>query len=175
MANNLRNKRFGKQRRGVAGVIAGVFFMAIILSTVAVYFVLTLTNERARASYEIQSQQENQAKVAEKLEVVRDEALDCDPAPCMITVYITNEGTLPLVNTNVLLYCTDTACPPIPGPPGTDPNDPVEQLPLDINNDPIPLTLNAKERNTRTVGPVDDTLTYRVDVITERGNIVSAV
>ena len=60
--------------------------MAIILSTVAVYFVLNLANERTRASYEIQSQQENLAKSGEKLTVVRDEALDCTPGPdCFIS------------------------------------------------------------------------------------------
>ena len=150
---------------GVAGVIGGVIFMAILLSTVLVFFVIIMQNDKAKATYEAESQQATQDKSAEKLIVVKDDTLTGCPANCQMTVHTTNQASDPIVISKVLLYCTDNSgCPAIPG---GDPNDPVNQG--------APATLNTNSMDTRTVGALGDNLHYRVDVITERGNIVSTL
>ena len=128
--------------------------MAILLTTVLVYFITIQNNEKTKSSYEIKAAQASQDKQAEKYAVLRDTGLSGNN----LSVSINNEGSLPMVVSKVLLYCISAGC--------TSPE------PVEI---PPSLTLNAGESTTRLAGPVSDALTYRVDVISERGNIVSAL
>lgn len=153
--NNDSTNRSGiRERRGVAAVIGGVILAAILLTTVLVYFITILNNEKAKTSYELQSSQDNQAKNAEKLSVIRDHDLT---ATNNIRIHTANEGSLSSVVSKVLLYCISAGC--------ASP-DPIISSPS--------ITLNAAEVDLRDVGPVTNNLTYRIDVISERGNIVSA-
>jgi len=150
-----------RERRGVGGIIAGVILAAILLTSVLVYFITILNNEKARTSYEIAANQAAQDKSAEKLTVLRDHDLFTNATGSYITTAMRNNGSLPLAISYLELYCVSpSGCP--------SPNDPKDY--------PTPtLTLNAAGVDTKLVGPVSNTLIYRVDVITERGNIVSTV
>ena len=152
--NPINQKRGRRERRGVGAIIGGVILMAILLTTVLVYFITIQDNEKAKTSYEIKAAQASQDKQAEKYAVLRDTGLSGNN----LSVSINNEGSMPMVVSKVLLYCISAGC--------TSPE------PVEI---PPSLTLNAGESTTRLAGPVSNTLTYRVDVISERGNIVSAI
>jgi hypothetical protein len=152
MVASFKNKR--RERRGVAAVIGGVILIAILLSTVLTYFIVILDNDRARKSYEIAATDSAQEKGAEEYSVLQQENL----VGTDMRVNITNDGSLPIVVSQVVLYCTSAAC---------------------ISSEPVinstAETLNAKEETDRDVGPITliDNLRYRVDVISDRGNIVS--
>ena len=152
MTGGFKNKR--RERKGVAAVIGGVILTGILLTSVLTYFIVILDNDRARKSYEISAANAAQDQSAEEFSVLNQENL----VGTDLTVRITNDGSLPIVVSQVVLYCTAAGCP------SSEP---------DI--DSTAETLNAKEESSRDVGPLTLTtgLTYRVDVISERGNIVS--
>jgi hypothetical protein len=146
-----------RKRSGVAAIMGGVILVSILVTTVLLYYVSILDNDKRKASYEIQSAQTDMNKAAENLEVFRDRDLVVNATGSYINAFMSNDGTLPLIVTHTLLYCTDPGCP--------SPNDPVVFE--------TPLTLNGKEQANDQLGPVSTNLSYRVDFITERGNIVS--
>jgi hypothetical protein len=152
MVTNFRSKR--RERKGVGVVIAGVLLTTILLTSFLTYFLVILENDRAKKSYEILSSDAAQEKTLEEYSVLQEQVL----VGTDMTVHITNDGSLPLVISQVVLYCTAAACP------SSEP---------DI--DSTAETLNSKEETDRDVGPITLTslLTYRVDVISEKGNIVS--
>ena len=152
MVASFKNKR--RERRGVAAVIGGVILTAILLTSVLTYFIVILDNDRARKSYEIFATDAAQERGAEVYSVLQQETL----VGTDLKVNITNDGSLPIVVSQVVLYCTSAACP------SSEPD-------IDSNAE----TLNAKEETDRDVGPITltDGLTYRVDVISDRGNIIS--
>lgn len=155
MENNPKSKAFAK-RRGVGAIIGGVILAAILLTTVMLYFVTILNNDQRRASYDIQSAQINADKASEALKVFRDEFLFSNSTGSYINTRMTNDGSLPLIVSYWSLYCLDPGCPSI---------DPAIAK--------INVTLNSKESQSRHVGPVTNLMDYRVDFITERGNVVS--
>jgi hypothetical protein len=137
--------------------MGGVLLVAILLTTMLLYFITILDNDQRRASYDIQSAQINQDKSAESLEASRDQDLFTNGTGSYINAVLNNDGSLPLIVSYATLFCIDDDCP--------TPNNPIIAQ--------TDKTLNAKEVTTRHVGPVSDSLNYRVDFITERGNIVS--
>lgn len=142
-----------QKRRAVGAIIGGVILAAIMVTTVLVYFMTILSNEKAKTSYELEAAQTNQEQAAEKALMVRATQLSGNN----IAIRIDNEGSLPLIMSRLLLYCISATCPS-PEP--------------DIESPAV--TLNGGQSHSRQVGPVIDGRTYRIDVITERGNIVSA-
>ena len=153
---------FIKRRRAVGAIIGGVILAAILLTTVMVYFITILNNEKAKTSYELLASQANQDKAAEKFTVPRAHKLVGSGGSSNIEIQVANNGSLPLVLSKVLLYCTSAT-----GCPSPDPSD-------SATNSTMPKTLNAAEVMGIQVGPVSANLHYRVDVISERGNIVAA-
>jgi hypothetical protein len=164
--NNQPNKYSSRGRRGVGGIVAGVILIAILISTVLVYFVMIINNEKAKASYEQLSTQSDQNKAAENLTAIRDHTLTGCPANCHIGVELRNNGSSSVVVTNVLLYCTSAV-----GCPGANPHE------TQSSQITPPKTLNAGQIDTITVGnpqfTITNSLIYRVDLLTESGNIVS--
>lgn len=130
--------------------------MAILLTTVLLYFLTLLSNDQRRASYDIELAQESQDRALEKIVAANTGLIDdppgFPPGKYMNSV-IKNDGSLSTVVSYSVLYCTDGTCP----------IDPVE--------DNSAITLNAKETAARIMGPVNPGNSYRVDFITERGNI----
>ncbi|MGI0026014.1 MAG: hypothetical protein ACREA4_12840, partial [Nitrososphaera sp.] len=158
MKNNPITTRSGRQRRGVGAIIGGVILVAILLTTVLVYFITILNNEKARTSYEFLALQAEQDKSAEKLTASRDTDLVDSGGTLYIHTRTSNNGSLPLIVSRAVMYCISASgCP--------TPNDPVD--------DGTSVTLNPGEPSSRNVGPISNGLTYRVDLITERGNIVT--
>jgi hypothetical protein len=156
MIDRQNNKKISRERMGVGAIIGGVILVAILLTAVSLYYTTILDNDKRKATYDIQSAQANQDKSAEKMIAFRDQALFTNSTGSYINALITNDGSLPLIVSYSALYCTD--CP--------TPGDPVL--------DDATFTLNAKDATTRHVGPVtEDGQSYRVDFISERGNIVS--
>ena len=150
MKNNRRNLK-SSSRRGVGAIIGGVILVAILLTTVLLYFITVLNNDQRRASYDIETAQENQDKALEKL-VAANTGVFTNATGKYMNSIMKNDGSLSLVVSYSALHCLDCVSP----------NDPI------LNNNPI--TLNSKETFSRPVGPVMDNK-YRVDYITERGNI----
>jgi hypothetical protein len=162
LTNQYNSSNFARERRGVGAIIGGVILAAILLTTVMVYFITILNNEKAKTSYEILASQATQDKAAEKFTVPRAHDLSDFGGDFHINIQISNNGSLPLVVSKILLYCTSVVgCPTL---------DPVENA----ANPSAPVTLNAADVEPILVGPVADALTYRIDVISERGNIVAA-
>ena len=154
MEKTLVRKRNSGERRGVGAIIGGVILAAIMVTTVLVYFLTILNNDKAKTGYELEASQLNQEKAAEKMIIARNTDLTADNK---IAIRVDNEGSLPLIMSRLLLYCISATCP-TPAP--------TEELPA--------LTLNGGKSDSREVGPVVNGLTYRIDIISERGNIVSA-
>lgn len=148
-----------RERRGVGAIMGGVILIAILVTTVLLYYVTILDNDRRKAAYEIQSAQINQDKAAEVLVAFREQELVPDPADptrFYIDTKIKNNGSLPVVVSYTVLYCANCATP------------------VDAQ-EKISITLNAQEPAAqRLVGPLTEDATYQVDFITERGNVVSA-
>ncbi|MGH9993085.1 MAG: hypothetical protein ACREAZ_10670, partial [Nitrososphaera sp.] len=130
-----------------------------------------LNNEKARTGYEIQSLQENRDKETENYDISER---SINIATNLMTVRISNEGPIPMIASQILLYCE--TCPPSSAPVnlrglGTD---------VDADGDGDGMTLNAGETSDQTIsGTVSNPITadnrYRSDVISERGNIVSSL
>jgi hypothetical protein len=156
-SNQIKNRKFRRDRRGVGAIMGGVLLVAILLTTMLLYFITILDNDQRRASYDIQSAQINSDKGAESLKATRDQNLFTNVTGSYINTLMSNDGSLPLIVSYSGLYCLDAGCP--------TPNNPLTAR--------VDDTLNAKEASTLLVGPVTDGLNYRVDLITERGNVVS--
>ena len=163
--NNLAKDPNRRGRRGVGAIVGGVILAAILFTTVLIYFLNVVEIQKAKAGYDIHSTQNLQEKSVENLLAFRDHDLFTNSSSYIRTV-MSNNGSLGLVVSYSLLYCTSGgACPPI-GPLKPNISDPQE------NNSPV--TLNPGDANIRLMGPVADGLTYRMDLITERGNVVAS-
>jgi hypothetical protein len=156
MTNNQKQNKSKRSRQGVGAIMGGVILVSILVTTVLLYYVSILDNDQRKASYEIQSAQNDMNKASENLAAYRDRDLAVVGPDSYVNTFMSNDGSLPLIVTHTLLYCVDPTCPA---------SDPV------ISE--APMTLNGKEQANTQVGPVSNGLTYRVDFITERGNIVS--
>ncbi|WP_415281157.1 hypothetical protein [Candidatus Nitrososphaera sp. FF02] len=139
-----------KSRRGVGGIIAGVILMAIIFTSVLVFFVTINNNDRARFGYEKASQEEEKEKAIEDFGV-----RDSSTTSSTVTVVVENTGPIPMRASQMLAYC-------VSGPDCTNPEVP--------STTDISVTLNPGDSTTENIA-VSSGNVYRVDVISERGNI----
>lgn len=142
-----------KSRRGVGGIIAGVILMAIIFTSVLVFFVTINNNEKARVGYEIAAQEEERKKATEDFSVY-DSAIVGN----VVTVRIENTGPIPITASQMLTYC-------VSGPDCTGPVD----VPTTTD---VSTTLNPGDSTSQNLS-VSSGNVYRVDIISERGNIVT--
>lgn len=156
MVNKNRTNKIGnKKRRGIAVVIGGVILVGILLSTVFAFYVTILQNDRAKTAYEIQSQQDNSDKDLEEFAVIR--FIESG----VLKFNVTNTGPIPMVESHWAMYCVSASCP-----------DPA--IPVSSATAPLSLTLNPGEVDIgRQIGAVTTGDTYVIQVISERGNIVS--
>lgn len=144
-------------------VIAGVGAGALII-TVLVSLSTSLLNDNANLVRQLVAAEGDLDKAAEKMTVTRYDALSVGDGS-NIKIKVSNNGQLSTAYQYVLLYCiSNEGCPANPGVPIINA--------LSIEPAP-PIVLGPGESREFQVGPVADGLTYRVDVITERGNILS--
>jgi archaellum component FlaF (FlaF/FlaG flagellin family) len=164
--NKITSKLF-RERRGVGAIIGGVILAAILLTTVMVYFITILNNEKAKTSYEMISSEVTQDKAEETFLISR--AHEIDGNTDRISIRVSNNGSISLIASKILVYCISAGCVnPDPTDTSVTPPPPITAIP------PVPITLNAAEAVSVQVGPVFDALTYRIEVVSERGNIVAA-
>jgi hypothetical protein len=148
-----------KSRRGVGGIIAGVLLMGVLLTSAFVYFVTIANNDKTKAGYELRASQADSDKETEGFVVSRNYAISGGN----LNIMVNNTGPIPMVVSHWLLYCVS----------GSGCSNPL--VPVAKSDPPLSLTLNAGESSpAQTVGPVTSGNTYRIDVISQRGNIVSA-
>ena len=162
MNNNNNNKPKSRsfrrrERRGVGAIIGGVILAGIILTTVFAFFVTILQNETARTSYEIQSQDQSREKDTEIYAVERDITISGGA----VDVSVDNTGSIPMVASHALLYCSSCA----------DPGKPIQ-------DQDVTAVLNPGDSTPITVGGAGAMMTtgntYTISVISERGNIISS-
>jgi len=147
-------------RRGVGAIIGGVILAGILLTTVLVYFISILNNEKTRTSLEIQAQQDDRQKATETFRVERDLLVSGGN----IDIGIENNGPIPLIASQMLVYC-ELGC-----------SNPASQ-PMQTTS--LSKVLNPGDNDAESAGGgmliADNNHRYRVDVISERGNIVSSI
>jgi hypothetical protein len=152
--NHARSNAGAKSRRGVAGIISGVILVGVLLTSVLVYFISVANNDKTRTGYEIAAHDEDAKKATE-----RYTASVASITSGNMNVAIDNYGPIPIRASQMLLYCIEgTGCAPT----------------VPIATAPISTTVNTGTSVLHTIGPVTSGNTYRVDVISERGNIVSS-
>jgi hypothetical protein len=165
MEKNTSIKIGNRRKRGVGSIIGGVLLIGILMTSVLVYFVTVLNNEKAKTGYELQSEQQNLDKTAESYTVKRAETVTGGN----IGIEIKNTGSLPMVASRSLVYCIEGAAL------GCEtPSVPIENRHLEIGTSLV--VLNPGDSYEENVGDarLTNNNTYRVDVISERGNIVSS-
>jgi len=147
-------------RRGVGAIIGGVILAGILLTTVLVYFISILNNEKTRASLEIQAQQNDREKATETYKVQRDILVPGGN----IDINIENNGPIPMIASQMLVYCEQGCSDPASKP---------------MQTTPLLKVLNPGDTDTEVAGGTqlinDNNHRYRIDVISERGNIVSSL
>jgi hypothetical protein len=161
LVSTTNSKAFNRRRRGVGAIIGGVILAAILVTTVLVYFVTILNNEKAKTSYEIQAQQEDRNKDTENFTVNRALSVTADN----LAFNVENRGPIPLVASRALVYC-EMGCDDFA------PTTPMETLSLDE-------VLSPGETFASSTGSgdliSDNSHKYRIDIISDRGNIVSSI
>lgn len=152
--NHTKSKTSVRSRRGVAGIISGVILVGVLLTSVLVYFITIANNDKARAGYEIAAHDEDAKKATEQYNVSVASVSGNN-----LNVNIGNQGPIPLRASQMILYCIEGAgCAPT----------------VPINATAIAMTVNTGSSTVQSIGPVASGKTYRVDVISERGNIISS-
>lgn len=158
--------RLCRKRRGVGVVVAGAILVAIMFTTVAVYFMTVMQSDEVRAKAELAAMEYKNDKALESLDVKTHALLfRDDPASTYgeIRFNMNNTGPLPLVAAQMFVYDTTSG----------------KTLPPEDVSGPLQaggLTLNDGEKmDWRIIGyPAIEGRTYRLDIVTDRGNIVSA-
>lgn len=143
--------RQNRSRRGVGGIIAGVILIGILVTSVLAYFVTIANNDKARTGYELTALEEDRKKATEVYSVTNAAnggSLD---------VTVQNNGPIPIRASQMILYCTDCPNPDLPA----------------VSPVALGITVNPGSSTVQSIGPVSSGSDYRVDVISERGNIVS--
>jgi hypothetical protein len=136
-----------------------------LIITVLAAFSSVLLNDNAKLAGQLAAAESDLDRASEKLTVTRYP--DLSEEGKNLRILVSNNGQIPAAYQYVLLYCvTELGCPTSPGVPLINP--------LSIEPAP-PTTLAPGESREIQVGPVADGLSYRIDVITERGNIASTV
>ncbi|MFQ5941795.1 MAG: hypothetical protein ACE5KA_08885, partial [Nitrososphaerales archaeon] len=151
--------RMRREKKGVAGIIAGVFIAAILFSSVAIFFLTILEGENTRNKAEIGAQNYQDQKLKETYKIRSEEQLTSDSK---VQVRINNTGPIPLASSYLIMYDTDG-------------------VPIDNGESLNGLTVNAGTNTlvnytTPLIPPVYDptgNTTYSIDLISERGNIQS--
>lgn len=158
------SSRLRNCRRGVGAIIGGVILASILVTTVLVYFVTILNNEKARTSYEIQAQIEDQNKETENYTANRASSVTAGSLPFNVH----NRGPIPVILSRTLLYCEE-GCTSPPNPPPSVPMQITSPNQILSPGDTYPSSAGSG------LLVADGTHKYRIDIISDRGNIVSSV
>ncbi|MFQ5969170.1 MAG: hypothetical protein ACE5J2_01560 [Nitrososphaerales archaeon] len=154
--------KYRKEKKGVAGIIGGIFLAAILFSSVAIFFFTIVEGENTRSKAEIKAQSYKNEKLKENFEIQSLAKLSKNDH---IEIHVNNTGAIPMTASYLMVYDANS----IPILQGT---------PLIGGN---PLTINAGLGVEIDTGDIDSDIKflsdppepYRIDIISERGNIQS--
>lgn len=128
--------------------------IGVLLTSVLVYYISIANNDKARAGYEIAAHDEDAKKATEQYKVSIAAVSGSN-----LNINIANEGPIPVRASQMILYCIEGAgCAPT----------------VPITTATISTTVNTGTSSVQSIGSVVSGSKYRVDVISERGNIVSS-
>ena len=150
------------RRVSINTVMLGMIGAAVLIITVLISYSTRLVDENARLTGQVVAVEDDRIKSLEKISVTKYLQLS-DGESGNIKIQIRNDGPTAAAYQYVLLYCVSQGCAE-------------SRAPL-INPSSVipapPIGLGPSESREIEVGPVSDGLAYRVDVVTEQGNIVS--
>lgn len=154
-----------REKKGVAGIIAGVFLAAILFSSVFLYFISVTEGQNTRAKAEIAAQDFKNEKLQETFTIRSQDELDDPDADGIgyINVNVNNTGGIPMTPSYLIVY-DDRSVPILDGIPLKDSN------PFSINGASDEV-INTGNMSSSTTFLSDPLVPYRIDLISERGNI----
>ncbi|MFQ5969216.1 MAG: hypothetical protein ACE5J2_01790 [Nitrososphaerales archaeon] len=152
-----------KEKKGVAGIIGGIFLAAILFSSVAIFFFSLVQGENAKSKAELEAQSYKNEKLLEVFEIRSLADLTDDDE--YIQIQLNNIGPIPMTASYLIVY-DQNSIPLLQGAPLIGGN---------------PLTINPALSEVINTGDIDQNITflsdppepYRIDIISERGNIQS--
>jgi len=145
-----------REKKGVAGIIAGIFLAAILFSSVFVFFLAVTEGQTTRTKAQLESQEFKDRKLQESVEIRPLDSLNANK----VQLGINNTGSIPVAASYIIVYDDNNI--PISANIGQD----VEGLTVNPNTNTI------VEYETALPDPSGSTI-YRIDLITERGNVLS--
>lgn len=145
-----------REKKGVAGIIAGIFLAAILFSSVFVFFLAVTEGQTTRTKAQLESQEFKDRKLQESIKIRPLDSLNANK----VQLGINNTGSIPVAVSYLIVY--------------DDNNIPIS---VNIGQDVEGLTVNPNtntivEYETALPDPSGSTI-YRIDLITERGNVLS--
>lgn len=139
-------------RRGVGTIIAGAMIAGILFTSVYVYFWTIMQSQEVRGKADAEIQTLDNEKRMEDIVAVTAENMTTHK----IDIMVNNTGTIPMKLTALFVY--DNAFVPLTPPSGA-----------------VDVTINGGRYIVfPTLLDADPTKNYKMDVISERGNVVSA-
>ncbi|MFQ5969555.1 MAG: hypothetical protein ACE5J2_03550 [Nitrososphaerales archaeon] len=154
-----------RQKKGVAGIIGGVFLAAILFTSGVIFFISITQGENIRSKGELEAQAYKNDKLLEVFEIRSLADLTDDDE--YIQIQLNNTGPIPMTASYLTVY-DENSIPLLQGTPLIGGN---------------PLTINPALSEVINTGDIDDNITflsdppepYRIDIISERGNIQSTL
>lgn len=152
-----------REKKGVAGIIAGVMLAAILFSSVAIYFLAITNGQNTRSKAEIQALQFRNEKETESFRIISLDTLKSVTINNInydyIQIVLNNTGSVPVTAAYLNVYNSTTSVPLASGSLGLTLNGGINAVTDTSSIDP---NFSAKAGST-----------YRIDVISERGNVQS--
>jgi hypothetical protein len=164
--NRMRSKSINRSKSGVGAIIAGVFLIGIIGTTLLVYFLSIAQAQQERSRAELEAQNLRNEALMENYKVLTDIELVSNK----IKYTIVNNGVLPVSVKSIIVSDVVNGNKPVETRIFDDSNT------LVINGGNVYQSLtNPIDTSILTNCPIDgDDKCYRIDVISERGNVQSA-
>jgi hypothetical protein len=164
--NRRRSKSINRSKSGVGAIIAGVFLIGIIGTTLLIYFLSIAQAQQERSRAELEAQNLRNEALMENYKVLTDIELVSNK----IKYTIVNNGVLPVSVKSIIVSDVVNGNKPVETRIFDDSNA------LVINGGNIYQSLtNPIDTSILTNCPIDgDNKCYRIDVISERGNVQSA-
>jgi hypothetical protein len=156
-----------REKKGVAGIIAGIFLAAILFSSVFVFFLVMTEGQTTRTKAEIEAQDYKNDKLQELFKVRSEDnlaELDANNQG-YIKIGVNNTGGIPMAVSYLMVY-NQNDIPMLEGTPF------IFGSPFTINGG-FKAMINTKDIDSSVRFDKDPVKPYRIDIISERGNIQS--
>ncbi|MFQ5970331.1 MAG: hypothetical protein ACE5J2_07555 [Nitrososphaerales archaeon] len=161
-----------REKKGVAGIIAGVFLAAILFSSVIIFFLSITEGQSTRSRAEVEAQSYKNKKLLETFKVRSRDNLT---PTGHIEVQLNNTGAIPTTASYLVVYNATTSVPILQGEPliGGNPfvvngglNAVVSTADVDDS-----ITFVSNPSTDPSQFPSNPSVPYKIDIISERGNI----